>query len=241
MFTEEVIEQLKYYVYRLVDPRNNQTFYVGKGKGNRVFAHVAASIKNWKGKSYLEKDEDDISAKIQQIREIKASGKEVIHVIHRYGLSEKEAFEVEAALIDVYEDLTNLHSGHGSERGMSNADEIQRELSYETYKEDNSKYVIIKINKKSLKAHNNDIYETVRGAWKVDVKKASNYKLCFAVLNGIVVNVYNIKKWYASTQKGRYEFTGNEADINIKNNFVNKRIPPKYRKKGVANPILYHG
>ena len=52
----------------------------------------------------MEKVEDDISAKIQQIRGIKASGKEVIHVIHRYGLSEKEAFEVEAALIDVYED-----------------------------------------------------------------------------------------------------------------------------------------
>lgn len=77
----------------------------------------------------------------------------------------------------------------------------------------------------------------MRGAWKVDVKKASNYKLCFAVLNGIVVNVYNIKKWYASTPKGRYEFTGNEADINIKNNFVNKRIPPKYRKKVL--PILF--
>ena len=39
-FSPEVIEQLQYYVYRLIDPRDGQTFYVGKGKGNRVFAHA---------------------------------------------------------------------------------------------------------------------------------------------------------------------------------------------------------
>jgi hypothetical protein len=27
-FSNEVCEELKYYVYRLVDPRNGQTFYV---------------------------------------------------------------------------------------------------------------------------------------------------------------------------------------------------------------------
>lgn len=39
-FPQEVIEKLKWYVYRLVDPRNGETFYVGKGKNNRVFNHV---------------------------------------------------------------------------------------------------------------------------------------------------------------------------------------------------------
>ena len=39
-FPEGVAEQLKWYVYRLIDPRNGETFYVGKGKGNRVFAHA---------------------------------------------------------------------------------------------------------------------------------------------------------------------------------------------------------
>ena len=37
-FSNEVISKLNYYVYRLIDPRNGQTFYVGKGKGNRVFS-----------------------------------------------------------------------------------------------------------------------------------------------------------------------------------------------------------
>ncbi len=35
-FSPEVAKELKYYVYRLIDPRNGQTFYVGKGKNNRV-------------------------------------------------------------------------------------------------------------------------------------------------------------------------------------------------------------
>lgn len=39
-FSNEAISKMGYYVYRLVDPRNGQTFYVGKGKGNRIFAHA---------------------------------------------------------------------------------------------------------------------------------------------------------------------------------------------------------
>lgn len=39
-FPPEVERELKTYVYRLIDPRNGATFYVGTGEGNRVFAHV---------------------------------------------------------------------------------------------------------------------------------------------------------------------------------------------------------
>lgn len=39
MFSQSVIEKLKYYVYLLQDPRDNSVFYVGKGVGNRVFQH----------------------------------------------------------------------------------------------------------------------------------------------------------------------------------------------------------
>ena len=39
-FSDAVSQKLGNYVYRLIDPRNGEAFYVGKGKGNRVFAHV---------------------------------------------------------------------------------------------------------------------------------------------------------------------------------------------------------
>jgi hypothetical protein len=35
-----VVEKLAFYVYRLVDPRTRNTFYVGKAKGSRVFDHA---------------------------------------------------------------------------------------------------------------------------------------------------------------------------------------------------------
>ena len=42
---EEVAKQLKWYVYRLIDPRNGETCYVGKGKGDRVFVHARGENK----------------------------------------------------------------------------------------------------------------------------------------------------------------------------------------------------
>ena len=35
-----VAEQLRGCVYRLIDPRNGETFCVGKGRGNRIFSHA---------------------------------------------------------------------------------------------------------------------------------------------------------------------------------------------------------
>ena len=40
-FRQKVKEALGYYVYALVDPRDWKIFYIGKGKGNRIF-HSAA-------------------------------------------------------------------------------------------------------------------------------------------------------------------------------------------------------
>jgi len=99
-FTPEVAKKIKHYVYRLIDPRNGITFYVGKGKGNRVFEHVKCEL-------IFEDDEDEISEKFATIREIRQKGMEVIHVIHRHGMDSETAFEVEAALIDAYPGLTN--------------------------------------------------------------------------------------------------------------------------------------
>ena len=77
-FSKEVCEELKYYVYRLIDPRNGNTFYVGKGKNNRVFAHAKGVLDNYEGENYTDNDEDEESTKIKIIKEIKSSGLNVI-------------------------------------------------------------------------------------------------------------------------------------------------------------------
>lgn len=97
-FSTETIEKLKSYVYRLIDPRNGNTFYVGKGKGNRVFEHARNVLK-------YGVNEDKESAKNETIQEIIDCGLKVIHIIHRYGMDDQTAFEVESALIDAYPGL----------------------------------------------------------------------------------------------------------------------------------------
>src|SRR5262245_12601932 len=120
-FPADVLVKLRTYVYRLIDPRNGETFYIGKGQGNRVFAHIQAA-------AGLEGD--DLDNKIRRIREIQLAGFEVAHVIHRHGMDEKTAFEVEAALIDAYPGLTNIVGGTGStDFGAMHAREIIRRYS----------------------------------------------------------------------------------------------------------------
>jgi hypothetical protein len=101
-------------VYRLLDPRNGETFYVGKGIGDRVFAHSRAEIQG-----------DELGEKLKRIREIRLAGFEVAHVIHRHGLDDRTAFEVESALIDAYPGLANAVGGlGGGDRGAMHAKEI---------------------------------------------------------------------------------------------------------------------
>src|SRR6266540_2604484 len=123
MFAPVVAEKLKYYVYRLIDPRNGETFYVGKGRGNRVFAHIRAE-QNLEG--------DRLENKLTRIHQIRLAGFEVAHVIHRHGMDERTAFEVEAALIDAYPGLTNIVGGTGgNDYGAMHAKEIVRRYSAE--------------------------------------------------------------------------------------------------------------
>ena len=96
LFPPGVAKKLKTYVYRLIDPRNGETFYIGKGKNDRVFAHSRAEIKT-----------EDPGDKLKRIREIHVGGFEVAPVIHRHGMDDKTAKEVEAALIEAYPGVTN--------------------------------------------------------------------------------------------------------------------------------------
>jgi hypothetical protein len=104
LFSELVARRLKHYVYRLIDPRNGTTFYVGRGQGSRIFSHAA-------GQGKPTDSEDNQALKLKTIWAIKNAGFEVQHVIHRHGMDENTAKEVEAALIDSYPGLANIQGG----------------------------------------------------------------------------------------------------------------------------------
>ena len=103
LFSQSVIEKLGYYVYILIDPRSNETFYIGKGQGNRIFSHLQCAIKF-----------PNESDKIKTIKEIMNAGYRVQHYILRHGLTENVALEIESAIIDFVglANLTNQLSGH---------------------------------------------------------------------------------------------------------------------------------
>lgn len=219
----------KYYVYRLVDPRTLQTFYVGKGCGDRVLQHIKDAT------TLINKDEDSTSLKIQQIAEILSTGKQVIPIIHRRGMTERQAFEVEAALIDCYPGLTNIQSGHNSERGVISLEDLCSLFSITEYSEPKEKYIIIKTTTNAI-ASNGGLYEATRRAWRGNLEKAKKYKYVLSVVNGIVREVYEAN-WY-QYNPDRIAFDGEVSHDPI-SSLKGKLIPKKYRKKGNANPFLY--
>jgi hypothetical protein len=237
-FPSEVVDKLKTHVYRLIDPRNGETFYVGKGKGNRVFAHIRVE-------QGLE--EDELSNKLQRIREIRMTGFEVAHVIHRHGMDDKTAFEVEAALIDAYPEVLNDVGGaHSNDYGVMHAKEIvQKYCAEPAVFPPGFKALLISVNRSAAET---SLYEATRYAWKLNKSKAKQAQVILAVRQGLIVGAFIADLWLEATAAnfpghqdvdGRIGFIGREASADIRESYVGKRVPDEYRKPGAANPVKY--
>ncbi len=240
-FSNEAIKQLGNYVYRLIDPRNGNTFYVGRGGGNRVFAHVNDALENFDNKNYItsEEKEGSIPTKVERIREINKSGLEVIHVIQRWGLTLNEAKEVEASLIDSYPGLDNAISGYDRDRGVVSAFELNNALTAEEFLfNSDDKFIVIKIRPETNQERGN--YEATRSSWVLNLERAKNYKIVLSVISGVVVEVYKVDKWKRDPEiKNRIYFEGSKAKEEIRNQFINKRLPEMFRRQGSSNPAQY--
>lgn len=233
-FPPDVALKLKTYVYRLIDPRNGETFYVGKGQGNRVFAHIRG-----------EQEGDELDEKMTRIREIHLAGFEVAHVIHRHGMDEPTAREVEAALIDAYPGLTNVAGGAGSnDYGTMHAREIVVRYRAEPA-EFQHRALLISVNRSAMET---SLYEATRYAWKISKPKAEKAEVILATRQGLIVGAFVAHAWLEATAAnfpgreevpGRFGFVGEEAPDSIKKLYVGKAVPEKYRKPGAANPIKY--
>ena len=249
-FPEEVAKQLDWYVYRLIDPRNGETFYVGKGKGDRVFVHARAVDE----KALTDEEEEQgklVDLRLRRIKDIKAAGLEVGHVIHRHGLSTSSlAYEVEAAVIDAYQGLTNKVGGHGSdEYGSRHVEEIINEYAAEEF-EVRHHLLLISI---GVFYYRRETYDAVRHAWKVNLNRVKRHNLVLARLRGLVVGAYRPQKWLPATSEnfrdledrynekfdlpGYYGFRGDEAEPEVQNYYVGKRVPKRFLQS--QNPRRY--
>ncbi len=226
-FSNAVCERIGYYVYILKDPRNDTIFYVGKGKGNRLFQHVQCALEN-------ATDND----KYNLIREIHKDGKEVEHFILRHGLEEKLSLEIESTIIDLLgiENLTNSVKGHDTwERGLKTVDEVFQHYDAKAVIFDEP-CIIININRlytRGISAQK--LYDSTRASWIVGTKR-DRAKFAIASYRGLVREVYEIEKWQPNGD--RWEFIGKIAKDEIRDKYLNQSLE-NYIKKGGQNPIRY--
>jgi hypothetical protein len=259
MFDEKTRQNLKAYVYMLINPNDSRKpFYIGKGNNNRVFDHINLALT----------DLDAVSAKYDVIRQIIDSGKSVEHIILRHGLSDAEAFHVEATLIDALEYsgilLKNKQGGHHSiEKGLMTAEEIVRLYNAEklTYLADNC--VIININRKYPKKKligedsiADEIYKATKGIWTMKKPRLfgrnDEYKIKFVLseYKGLIVEVFEVDRWYSEPRgysnkkakkygdvKDGWSFEGHVAEPAIRNMYINKSL---HKEKGQAGAIRYN-
>ena len=240
-FSQEVAQQLGWYVYRLIDPRTGHTFYVGKGQGDRVFQHVNGALRE----DDIDQNEAGImSLKRTTIQDIRNAGLEVIHLIHRHGLkTEESAYEVEAALIDAYPGLTNIAGGHHSSiQGCRSVEEIKRAYAAEPLVA-HEPLILIFVGRLIL--DRSDIYNAVRGIWKMSKAKAEQRNLVLAYDGVTVIGAFRPRQWMVAAKENfpflekdvpdRIGFEGDTADVSA--DYIGKRVPP--RPRGAANPFRY--
>jgi hypothetical protein len=241
-FPPGVAAQLKWYVYRLIDPRNGETFYVGKGQGDRIFQHAKGTLK-------ATADEDTADLKSSRLKAIQTAGLDVGHVIHRHNIETEDiAFQIEAALIDAYPGLTNQIGGRQSgDYGCRHVEQIVAEYAAEPF-EARERLLLISI-ARTYDEEGRSVYDAVRGTWKVKKEKAESFKLVLAHHLGVVVGAFRPERWLPATKDNfpwlaediprRFGFVGRRAEPEIESLYVKKRVPDQFRRKGAANPVRF--
>ncbi|MFY7999429.1 MAG: LEM-3-like GIY-YIG domain-containing protein [Candidatus Kapaibacteriota bacterium] len=214
MFDSSAQEQLGYYVYGLLDPRENNStkpFYIGKGKGNRVFSHAQGVHDEIKT---IEDESGALSAKESLIAEIIKEGHAVLHIIFRYGLSEDEAFSLEAAIIDIVDymhpgTLTNIQGGHGRQQGIMTVAELLRILNTKPVNPSKAYPIVFLFPiHKALRA-GSTVYDATRSSWRVSpVQQGYKDAIGVGLDGGIEKGSFSIDAWHPVSGTNRHEFTG---------------------------------
>lgn len=247
VFDAHEIEELAFYVYVYTDPRSDRAFYVGKGHGNRAFAHLSATGEH---------------EKVQRIAEIRGAGYEPRIEILAFGLDENTAYKVEAAAIDLigFENLTNRVVGHGARQfGRMSVDAVHARLSGRKLERFEHDCIAITVThslaraRKRLGSRFEDssddaiaaLYDATRGTWVVKLAHANKCQFALAVNGGVVREVYRIAQWLPAgsthyvdsamtTPKDRFEFVGDIAEDEVREMYRFKQIGPS-----TQNPIRY--
>lgn len=212
-----ITDKANYYVYALLDPANNEIFYIGKGKNQRVVDHIKEALNCYQKMT-------NPSAKVQRILSILQNQQTLPKFIFlRTGLTEQAAYELEGMMIDFLlkykwfnflkiADLTNIQNGHHNDvNGIKDMDDLRRILLAEdAVINKTDKILAISINNSYFLANKN-VYDAVRSSWSVDVRRANRADYVVAVYQGVIIGVFENVKWTKVANSDRHEFTATQV------------------------------
>lgn len=107
--------------------------------------------------------------------------------------------------------------------------------------------ILIKISNVSLSEMSaQELYDRVRGNWRVSFARARNAKLAFGVFDGRIVEVYCIDEWLPAGQGeaaepeggSRYQFVGHLASSELRERYKGQLVEDLFQGQ---NPIRYVG
>ena len=232
-FLKGMGEKLGYYVYALREPGGG-IFYVGKGKGNRVYQHAVQA-------KVVGRENPD-ALKLNTIKRIHRQGQAVGIEILRHGLTDREAFEVEAGVMDMLRltghHLTNAAAGQRSRsHGYLPLEELRARYAAPPITIDN-RVMLVRINR-AYRANMSaeELYTATREWWRVSPHHKPDY--AFSVYGGIVRAVYAIDPngWERQAAGGRWRFSGKQ-DLEMEKKYGWRDVSA-YLPAGAQNPIRF--
>ncbi len=245
-FSSAEIKALKYYVYVYSNPATNEIFYVGKGKGNRVFSHLSETSESDKVKYLSDLKKQNLKPKIE---------------ILTHGIEDTEtALKIESSIIDLIgiNNLTNQQKGFRSATfGRMSIKQVKSAYIQEPVKITEPS-ILIRISQAFRYSMTPmELYDYTRGHWVLNPDNAKQAKYAFSIYEGVIQEVYEIAGWFnagttysvrennelvkreaGNREDKRYEFVGNLATQSIRDMYKYKSIGGLF-KKGNSNPIMY--
>ena len=84
-----------------------------------------------------------------------------------------------------------------------------------------------------------ELYDITRGFWKINLQRASKAKYALTIVDGQVIEVYEIDKWVKAgttkinrkvdkENKNKWQFDGRVADNEIRSKYINKSVVPLF-------------
>ena len=233
----KVADALGWYVYGLYSLGSQVPIYVGKGSGARVLAHFSQAISDVRD-----------TEKLKALRDLFERRERPTIKIIRRRIDEKTALEIEAALIDALEPEGNRVLGHGvDEHGIRDLQALADRFSAVPLKEADIIHpmLMIKVDRRwheerlSRQFDREKLYSITRRAWKINIARATTYRLACAVAEGIIREVYTLDEWHPDRiDAGRFEFSGRPSSLPAHRQFIDKSVRDLF-KRGTQAPVTY--